>query len=143
MLKISQRRAAEARVEPMVAARSARPERDSIQRTALRRPADKRRPYHELVPFGTCVPAWISICSGPNMIATQVRQKDAVFYFASYASEQLLQKVRFISRYYDEAGGGIQAEEVPADDDVGQFISKIERSEKAFQRQVGRAKVAA
>ena len=44
------------------------------------------------------------------MIATQVRQKDAVFYFASYPSEQLLQKVRFISRFYDEEGGGIKAE---------------------------------
>ena len=77
------------------------------------------------------------------MIATQIRQKDAIFYFASYPSEQLLQKVRFISRYYDEEGPGIQAEAVPAEDDVAQFISKIERSDKAFQRQVGRAKVAA
>ena len=77
------------------------------------------------------------------MIATQVRQKDAIFYFASYPSEQLLQKVRFISRYYDEEGGGIQAEEPPADDDVALFISKIERSDKAFQRQVSKAKVAA
>jgi DGQHR domain-containing protein len=77
------------------------------------------------------------------MIATQVRQKDAIFYFASYPSEQLLQKVRFISRYYDEEGGGIQAEALAPDDDVGQFISKIERSDKAFQRQVSKAKVAA
>jgi DGQHR domain-containing protein len=77
------------------------------------------------------------------MIATQIRQKDAIFYFASYSSEQLLTKVRFISRYYDEEGGGIQAEALPADDDVAQFISKIERSDKAFQRQVGKAKVAA
>lgn len=77
------------------------------------------------------------------MIATQVRQKDAVFYFASYPSEQLLQKVRFISRFYDEEGGGIKPEEVPADDDVAQFIAKIERSDKAFQREMGKAKVAA
>jgi DGQHR domain-containing protein len=76
------------------------------------------------------------------MIATQVRQKDAVFYFASYSSEQLLKKVRFISRFYDEEGGGIKAEEVPADDDVGQFIARIERSDKAFQREMSRAKVA-
>src|SRR5882672_4240143 len=77
------------------------------------------------------------------MIATQIRQKDAVFYFAAYPSQQLLEKVRFISRYYDEQGEGIQAEAPPADDDVAQFISKIERSDKAFQRQVGKAKVAA
>jgi DGQHR domain-containing protein len=76
------------------------------------------------------------------MIATQVRQKDAVFYFASYASEQLLKKVRFISRFYDEEGGGIKAEEVAAEDDVGQFIARIERSDKAFQREMSRAKVA-
>lgn len=77
------------------------------------------------------------------MIATQVRQKDAVFYFASYPSEQLLKKVRFISRFYDEEGGGIQAEAVAPEDDVGQFIAKIERSDKAFQREMSKAKVAA
>jgi DGQHR domain-containing protein len=77
------------------------------------------------------------------MIATQIRQKDAIFYFASYPSEQLLSKVRFISRFYDEQGEGIKAEEVAADDDVGQFIAKIERSDKAFQRQISRSKAAA
>lgn len=76
------------------------------------------------------------------MIATQVRQKDAVFYFASYPSELLLKKVRFISRFYDEEGGGIAAEAVAADDDVGQFIAKIERNDKAFQREMSKAKVA-
>jgi DGQHR domain-containing protein len=78
-----------------------------------------------------------------TMIATQIRQKDAVFYFASFPSEQLLGKVRFISRFYDEEGGGIKPEEVPADDDVAQFISRIERSDQAFQRELSRAKVAA
>ena len=76
------------------------------------------------------------------MIATQVRQKDAMFYFVSYPSEQLLKKVRFISRFYDEEGGGIKAEEVAAEDDVGQFIARIERSDKAFQREMSKAKVA-
>ncbi|MBI5769024.1 MAG: DGQHR domain-containing protein [Verrucomicrobia bacterium] len=77
------------------------------------------------------------------MIATQIRQKDAIFYFASYPSEQLLTKVRFISRFYEEGGEGIQPEAVAADDDVGQFIARIERSDKAFQRQMSRAKVGA
>jgi DGQHR domain-containing protein len=77
------------------------------------------------------------------MIATQVRQKDAIFYFASYPSEKLLGKVRFISRYYDEQGEGIKPEELPADDDVAQFIARIERSDRAFQRQLSRAKVRA
>jgi DGQHR domain-containing protein len=76
------------------------------------------------------------------MIATQIRQKDALFYFASYAPETLLSHVRFISRFYDEEGGGIRPEEVPAEDDVAQFISRVERSDQAFQREISRAKVA-
>ncbi|HYD85512.1 MAG TPA: DGQHR domain-containing protein, partial [Opitutus sp.] len=77
------------------------------------------------------------------MIATQIRQKDALFYFASYAPETLLSHVRFISRFYDEEGGGIRPEEVPAEDDVAQFISRVERSDQAFQRELSRAKVGA
>src|SRR5215204_297130 len=77
------------------------------------------------------------------MIATQIRQKDAVFYFAAYPSEELLSKVRFISRFYDEEGETIQAETVEAEDDVAQFIAKIERNEKAFQRTVSKSKVKA
>ncbi|MFO1498721.1 MAG: DGQHR domain-containing protein [Verrucomicrobiota bacterium] len=77
------------------------------------------------------------------MIATQIRQKDAVFYFASYPSERLLTQVRFISRFYDEEAGTIAAEGVPAEDDVAQFIARIERSEKAFQRQISQSKVRA
>ncbi len=74
------------------------------------------------------------------MIATQIRQKDAMFYFVAYPSEALLTKVRFISRFYDE-GEQIKPEEVPAEDDVAQFIARIERSEKAFQRALSRSKV--
>jgi DGQHR domain-containing protein len=74
------------------------------------------------------------------MLATQIRQKDAVFYFVAYPSEELLTRVRFISRFYDE-GEQIKPEEVPAEDDVAQFISKIERNEKAFQRSLSRSKV--
>ena len=74
------------------------------------------------------------------MLATQIRQKEAIFYFAAYPSEDLLTKVRFISRFYAE-GESIQPEEVQPEDDVAQFIARIERSEKAFQRQVSRVKV--
>ena len=77
------------------------------------------------------------------MIATQIRQKDAVFYFASYPSEQLLSRVRFISRFYDEDGGVIQPEAVAEQDAVAQFIARIERSDKAFQRELSRSKVRA
>jgi DGQHR domain-containing protein len=77
------------------------------------------------------------------MIATQIRQKDAVFYFASYPSERLLTRVRFISRFYDEEIGAIKAQPVPEEDDVAQFIARIERSDKAFQRELSRSKVKA
>ncbi|MGA2243883.1 MAG: DGQHR domain-containing protein [Verrucomicrobiota bacterium] len=77
------------------------------------------------------------------MIATQIRQKDSVFYFASCPSEQLLTRVRFISRFYDEEAGTIAPEEIEAEDDVAQFIAKIERSDKAFQRELSRSKVRA
>jgi len=75
------------------------------------------------------------------MLATQIRQKDSVFYFVAYPAADLLQKVRFISRYYME-GETIEAEEARADDEIAQFISGIERTDKAFQRQLSRRKVA-
>ena len=77
------------------------------------------------------------------MIATQIRQKDAIFYFASCASELLLTQVRFSSRFYDEEGGEIRPADAPEEDDVAQFIAKVERSEKAFQRQLSQSKVKA
>jgi DGQHR domain-containing protein len=77
------------------------------------------------------------------MIATQIRQKDAVFYFAAYPSEELLGKVRFISRFYDEEGETIQPDAVETEDDVAQFIAKIEKNEKAFQRSLSKSKVKA
>jgi DGQHR domain-containing protein len=76
------------------------------------------------------------------MLATQVRQKDSVFYFVSYPADDLLEKVRFMSRYYGE-GEQIAPEAPPAGDEIGEFIERIERSEKAFQRQLSRAKVRA
>ncbi len=76
------------------------------------------------------------------MLATQVRQKDGVFYFAAYPAEDLLEKVRFISRFYGD-GERIAAEEVEEDDEVARFIGKIEQTDNAFQRQMSKAKVAA
>src|SRR5258708_37924812 len=77
------------------------------------------------------------------MLATQVRQKDSVFYFAAYPAEDLLERVRFISRFYAEGERSISPEEAEADDDVAHFIGKIERTDAAFQREMSRAKVAA
>src|SRR5687768_9296012 len=36
------------------------------------------------------------------MLATRIRQKDGIFYLASYPAKDILNKVRFISRYYGE-----------------------------------------
>jgi len=76
------------------------------------------------------------------MLATQVRQKDSVFYFVAYPAQNLLDRVRFISRYYGE-GEQIAPEETPEEDEIGRFIGRIERSEKAFQRPLSRSKVRA
>jgi DGQHR domain-containing protein len=74
------------------------------------------------------------------MQATQIRQKDGIFYFAGYPAKALLGKVRFISRFYGE-GEEIAASRISQDDDIAQFISRIERTDHAFQRSLSRAKV--
>jgi DGQHR domain-containing protein len=74
------------------------------------------------------------------MQATQIRQKDGVFYFVSYRAKDLMAKVRFISRFYGE-GEVIEPSRVSEDDDIAQFIAKIERNDEAFQRSLSRAKV--
>ena len=76
------------------------------------------------------------------MLATQVRQKDSRFYFVAYPAEDLLRRVRFISRYYGE-GETIEPYAPRKDDEVAAFIARIEQSEKAFQRQLARQKVKA
>ena len=68
------------------------------------------------------------------MLATQIRQKDGIFYFASVPAKDLLSKVRFISRFYGE-GEEIAAEKISPRDEIAQFIAKIERSDKAFSIQ--------
>jgi DGQHR domain-containing protein len=75
------------------------------------------------------------------MLATQIRQKDGVFYFVAYPAEDLLRKVRFISRYYSE-GEQIEAEEIDPEDDIARFIGGIEKTDRAFQRRLSRTKVA-
>jgi len=74
------------------------------------------------------------------MQATQIRQKDGIFYFAGYRAKELLAKVRFISRFYGE-GEEIAAARISQDDDVAQFIARIEHTDNAFQRGLSRAKV--
>jgi DGQHR domain-containing protein len=76
------------------------------------------------------------------VLSTQIRQKEGVFYFVAFPAEEVLERVRFISRFYGE-GEQIAPEAVPEGDDVARFVSRIERSDKAFQRQVSKAKVRA
>src|ERR1041385_8879814 len=73
------------------------------------------------------------------MPATRIRQKDGTFYFISYKADDLLERVRFTSRYYLE-GETIEAEN-PGDDEVARFIAGIEKNEKSFQRLLNRRKV--
>jgi DGQHR domain-containing protein len=78
------------------------------------------------------------------MLATQVRQKDSVFYFAAYPAEDLLDRVRFITRFYAEGERSLAPDDEPdGSDEVAQFIAKIERTDKAFQRDMSRSKVGA
>jgi DGQHR domain-containing protein len=74
------------------------------------------------------------------LLATQVRQKDGIFYFASVPAKELLGKVRFISRFYGE-GEEIAPSRISQNDEIAQFIAKIERTDKAFQRTISRGKV--
>jgi DGQHR domain-containing protein len=77
------------------------------------------------------------------VLATQIRQKDSVFYFCAYPTEDLLDKVRFIHRFYAEGEPSIAGEHVEEGDEVAQFIARIEQTDAAFQRELGRAKVTA
>ncbi len=73
------------------------------------------------------------------MLATRIRQKDGIFYFVSFKARDILNRVRFTSRFYFE-GETIEAEP-DADDPIAKFIGSVERSEKAFQRLLSRKKV--
>ena len=74
------------------------------------------------------------------MLATQIRQKDSIFYFVSYRASELLSQVRFISRFFGD-NEEIAPARIAENDDVAQFIARIERDDSAFQRTLSRAKV--
>jgi len=75
------------------------------------------------------------------VLATQIRQKDSVFYFCAYPVDDILDKARFISRFYSEGAPSLAADEIEEGDEVAKFISKIEATDAAFQRQLSKAKV--
>ncbi|HEY7533563.1 MAG TPA: DGQHR domain-containing protein [Nitrospiraceae bacterium] len=74
------------------------------------------------------------------MLATRIRQKEGTFYFIAYPAVELLEKVRFTSRYFFE-GEEIAEGKISEHDEVAQFIAGIERSEKGFQRILNRQKI--
>jgi DGQHR domain-containing protein len=75
-----------------------------------------------------------------TMLATRIRQKDSIFYFVSYTADEILSKVRFISRFYGE-NETLTPHVISQTDEVAQFIARIESNDQAFQRQLSRAKV--
>jgi DGQHR domain-containing protein len=81
------------------------------------------------------------------MLALRMRQKNAEFYFVSYPAADLLQRVRFETRFYGERGEVIGGDTSDDDgdaaqaDDVERFVRAIERSAGAFQRELNRRKV--
>lgn len=81
------------------------------------------------------------------MLATQIKQKGTSFYFIAFRAEDLLERVRFLTRFYGDGGEAASAPprsaESDGDADIARFIAGIERRDKAFQREVSRRKVKA
>ncbi len=75
------------------------------------------------------------------MLATRLRQKEATFYFVGWPARDLLERVRFVSRFYGERGEQVGGDRRREPDDIERFIAAIERSSGAFQRELNRRKV--
>ena len=75
------------------------------------------------------------------MLALRMRQKESEFYFVSYPAEDLLRKVRFVTRFYGERGEVVGGEKHKEPDDVERFVQAIEGSSGSFQRELNRRKV--
>jgi DGQHR domain-containing protein len=76
------------------------------------------------------------------MFALRMRQKESEFYFVSYPAQDLLRKVRFVTRFYGERGeviGGEVGKKEP--DEVERYVQAIEKNSKSFQRELNRRKV--
>jgi len=77
------------------------------------------------------------------MFAQRMRQKESEFYFVSYPAEDLLRKVRFVSRFYGERGEAIggDASGKKGLEEVERFVQAIEKNSRSFQRDLNRRKV--
>ena len=54
------------------------------------------------------------------MLATRIRQKDSLFYFVSFPAKEVLENVRFISRFYGD-GDQIEPQALPKHDEIAQL----------------------
>ena len=72
------------------------------------------------------------------MLATQICQKSNSFYFVAYPAEDLLRRIQFVTRFYQEHPHETAAPRQAIDqgDEIGQFIARIERKDHAFQREI-------
>ena len=75
------------------------------------------------------------------MLATQIRQKDGIFYFVGYPAKDLLGEGALHQPLLRRGRADRRRSASPQDDDVAQFIARIERTDQAFQRALSRAKV--
>ena len=76
------------------------------------------------------------------MLALRVKQKDGTFYVTSYKAEDLLRRVRFLSRHYKEGEDpDVEVEPRPGEEEIVAFVRGVERSDGAFQRGLIRRKV--
>ena len=79
------------------------------------------------------------------MFAQRMRQKESEFYFVSYPAEDLLRKVRFVTRFYGERGQTVGGEEPKGKhkepDEVERYVQAIEKNARSFQRDLNRRKI--
>jgi DGQHR domain-containing protein len=79
------------------------------------------------------------------VFAQRMRQKESEFYFVSYPAEDLLRKVRFVTRFYGERGQTVGGEEPKSKgketDEVERYVQAIEKNSKSFQRDLNRRKI--
>jgi DGQHR domain-containing protein len=75
------------------------------------------------------------------VLALRMRQKEAEFYFVSYPAQELLDRTRFLTRFYGDRGQSVGGDRKKEPVDIERFVGAIEGSSKAFQRQLNRRKV--
>jgi DGQHR domain-containing protein len=75
------------------------------------------------------------------MLALKVTQKETAFFLVNYKAEDILRKVRFLSRHYREDERDVDGKIRPGTDEIVDFIRGVEKNDGAFQRGLIRRKV--